>query len=110
MLDLFTVNRLIDLWFAEDIGHGDLTALSMIDADAKANFHMNARQDLSLAGIDVAAACFKRYDPNVSVEVTAQDGDRCTGGRFQHAGAGLHCPGIVVRSTTLTKHGGTPRS
>lgn len=77
MLDLFTVNRLIDLWFAEDIGHGDLTALSMIEADAKANFHMNARQDLSLAGIDVAAACFKRYDPNVSVEVTAKDGDRC---------------------------------
>ena len=77
MLDLYTVNRLIDLWFAEDIGHGDLTALSMIEADAKANFHMNARQDLSLAGIDVAAACFKRYDPNVSVEVTAKDGDRC---------------------------------
>ena len=77
MLDLFTVNRLIDLWLAEDIGHGDLTALSMIEADARANFHMNARQELSLAGIDVAAACFKRYDPNVSVEVTAKDGDRC---------------------------------
>ena len=48
---------------AEDIGHGDLTALSMIEADARATFHMNARQDLSLAGIDVAAACFRRYDP-----------------------------------------------
>jgi nicotinate-nucleotide pyrophosphorylase (carboxylating) len=77
MLDLFTVNRLIDLWLSEDIGHGDLTALSMIEADARANFHMNARQELSLAGIDVAAACFKRYDPNITVEVTAKDGDRC---------------------------------
>jgi nicotinate-nucleotide pyrophosphorylase (carboxylating) len=77
MLDLFTVNRLIDLWLGEDIGHGDLTALSMIEADARATFHMNARQDLSLAGIDVAAACFKRYDPDVNVEVTAKDGDRC---------------------------------
>ena len=77
MLDLFTVNRLIDLWLAEDIGHGDLTALSMIEADARATFHMNARQDLSLAGIDVAAACFRRYDPDVKVEVTATDGDRC---------------------------------
>jgi nicotinate-nucleotide pyrophosphorylase (carboxylating) len=77
MLDLFTVSRLIDLWLAEDIGHGDLTALSMIEADARATFHMNARQDLSLAGIDVAAACFKRYDPNVTIDVVAKDGDRC---------------------------------
>ncbi len=77
MLDLYSVNRLIDLWFEEDIGHGDLTALSMIEADAKATFHMNARQDLSLAGIDVAAACFKRYDPNVKVEVKTPDGTRC---------------------------------
>jgi nicotinate-nucleotide pyrophosphorylase (carboxylating) len=77
MLDLFTVNRLIDLWLEEDIGHGDLTALSMIEADARANFHMNARQELSLAGIEVAATCFKRYDPDVKVEVTATDGDRC---------------------------------
>ena len=77
MLDLFTVNPLIDLWLAEDIGHGDLTALSMIEADVRATFHMNARQDLSLAGIEVAAACFRRYDPDVKVEVTATDGDRC---------------------------------
>lgn len=77
MLDLYSVNRLIDLWFEEDIGHGDLTALSMIEADAKATFHMNARQDLSLSGIDVAAACFRRYDPNVKVEIKTQDGTRC---------------------------------
>jgi nicotinate-nucleotide pyrophosphorylase (carboxylating) len=77
MLDLFTVNRLIDLWLAEDIGHGDLTALSMIEPDATANFAMNARENLSLAGIDVAAACFKRYDPNVKVEVKTKDGTRC---------------------------------
>jgi nicotinate-nucleotide pyrophosphorylase (carboxylating) len=80
MLDLFTVNRLIDLWFAEDIGHGDLTALSMIEADARATFHMNARQDLFLAGIDVAAACFRRYDPTISVEVVARDGAHCSKG------------------------------
>jgi len=77
MLDLFIVNRLVDLWLAEDIGHGDLTALSMIEPDARATFHMNTRQHLSLAGIDVAAACFRRYDPDVKIEITAADGDRC---------------------------------
>jgi len=27
MIDLYLVNRLIDLWLAEDIGHGDITSL-----------------------------------------------------------------------------------
>jgi nicotinate-nucleotide pyrophosphorylase (carboxylating) len=76
MLDLYLVNRLIDLWLAEDIGHGDVTSLAMIDADAQGSFAMNARQPLSLAGIEVAAACFRRYDPTLSVELTAKDGDR----------------------------------
>ena len=76
MLDLFAVNRLIDLWLAEDIGHGDLTSLAMIDADARGAFVMNAREPLALAGIEVAAACFRRYDPELAVEVSAGDGQR----------------------------------
>ena len=76
MLDLQLLDRLIDLWLAEDIGHGDLTSLSMIDADADAAFVMNARQPIALAGIDVAAACFRRYDPTVCIELAAKDGDR----------------------------------
>jgi nicotinate-nucleotide pyrophosphorylase (carboxylating) len=76
MLDPYLVNRLIDLWLAEDIGHGDVTTLTMIDADAQAAFAMNARQPLTLAGIEVAAACFRRYDPALQVEVIAKDGER----------------------------------
>ena len=76
MLDPYLVNRLIDLWLAEDIGHGDVTTLTMIDADAQGAFAMNARQQLSLAGIDVAATCFRRYDPTLAVEVTVADGTR----------------------------------
>ena len=76
MLDLYMVNRLIDLWLAEDIGHGDITTLSMIAANAKGAFAMNARQPLSLAGVEVAAACFRRYDPSLAIDVAAADGDR----------------------------------
>lgn len=76
MLDLYLVNRLIDQWLAEDIGHGDITSLTMIDADAQGAFHMNARQPIALAGIEVAGACFRRYDPSLQVELTAKDGDR----------------------------------
>jgi len=80
MLDLYLVNRQIDLWLAEDIGHGDLTSLTMIDASAQGAFKMNAREPIALAGIDVAAACFMRYDPTLTVEVTAKDGDRVNSG------------------------------
>jgi nicotinate-nucleotide pyrophosphorylase (carboxylating) len=76
MYDLFLVNRMIDQWLAEDIGHGDLTSQTMVDADARVAFNMNARQQMSVAGIEVAAACFRRYDPDVKVELTARDGDR----------------------------------
>jgi nicotinate-nucleotide pyrophosphorylase (carboxylating) len=76
MLDLYLTHRLIDLWLAEDIGHGDVTSLAMIDADAQGSFAMNARQPMALAGIEVAAACFRRYDPTLAIEVTATDGDR----------------------------------
>jgi len=76
MLDPYLVNRLIDLWLAEDIGHGDVTTLTMIDADAEGTFHMNARQPLSLAGIEVSAACFRRYDSTLQIAVTSKDGDR----------------------------------
>lgn len=76
MLDLYLVNRLIDQWLAEDIGHGDITSLTMIDAEAQGAFHMNARQPIALAGIEVAATCFRRYDPSLQVELTAKDGDR----------------------------------
>ena len=76
MLDLYMVARLIDLWLAEDIGHGDITTLTMIPSDAQSAFAMNARQPLSLAGIEVAAACFRRYDPSLAIDVAAADGDR----------------------------------
>lgn len=76
MYDAFLVNKLIDLWLAEDIGHGDLTAQLMIDPDATATFAMNAREPMTLAGVRVAAAVFARYADGARVEVLAKDGER----------------------------------
>lgn len=76
MYDPFLVNRLIDLWFAEDIGHCDLTAQAMIEADEAGAFAMNAREPLVVAGIDVAKRIFKRYDESLEVEVRVKDGQK----------------------------------
>lgn len=80
MYDKFLVGFLIDRWLAEDIGHGDLTAQLMIAPHATATFHMNAREPLTLAGIEVAAAVFARYDPACAVTLHAADGDRVDAG------------------------------
>ena len=101
MLDLFVTHKLIDLWLAEDIGHGDLTALSMIDADQMAKFNMNAREDLFLAGIDVAAACFKRYDENIKIEVKTPDGTRCKPNTILLAVSGPARSLLTVERTAL---------
>jgi nicotinate-nucleotide pyrophosphorylase (carboxylating) len=76
MYDPFLVNRLIDIWFAEDIGHCDLTAQAMIGADEAGAFAMNAREPLIVAGIDIAKRIFKRYDESLEVEVRVKDGQK----------------------------------
>lgn len=76
MYDHVHVEKLIDQWLAEDVGNGDLTVSLMIDAGAAAAFHVNARQEMVVAGIEVAAMVFKRYVPTASIEVTAEDGAR----------------------------------
>jgi nicotinate-nucleotide pyrophosphorylase (carboxylating) len=76
MYDTFQTDRLIDLWLAEDIGYCDLTAQLMIEAHETGAFSMNAREPLIMAGIDVAARIFKRYDPTLEVTVRVKDGDK----------------------------------
>jgi nicotinate-nucleotide pyrophosphorylase (carboxylating) len=73
--DRFATIRLIDQWLAEDVGFFDLTAQLMIDPAAEARFFMHAREPLTLAGIEVAAAVFTRYEPRCTAELRAADGD-----------------------------------
>jgi nicotinate-nucleotide pyrophosphorylase (carboxylating) len=75
--------RLIDLWLAEDIGSGDLTSETMIDAQAQGSFRMNAREPQTVAGLEVAAEVFRRYDPRLAVTLTAKDGDAVAEGECQ---------------------------
>jgi nicotinate-nucleotide pyrophosphorylase (carboxylating) len=74
MYDRFTTSRLIDTWLAEDVGHGDLTSQLMIEPGERGAFHMNARETLTVAGIEVAAEVFRRYEPRLAIEPRVQDG------------------------------------
>ena len=69
-------DRLIDLAFAEDIGDGDHTTLCCIPEDAMGRSHLLIKEDGVLAGVEVAKEVFRRFDPELKVEVLMEDGTR----------------------------------
>ena len=67
-------DRLIDLSFAEDIGDGDHTTLCCIPEDAMGRSRLLIKEEGILAGVEVAKEVFRRFDPDMQVEVLMGDG------------------------------------
>jgi nicotinate-nucleotide pyrophosphorylase (carboxylating) len=101
MYDRFATLRLIDQWLAEDIGCFDLTAQLMIDPAATATFYMNAREPMTLAGIEVAAAIFSRYEPRCATDLRVQDGDAVAKGTLLMVVSGPAQALLTVERTAL---------
>src|SRR5574344_1413546 len=70
------VDQLIDLSFAEDIGDRDHTTLCCIPADAMGKSRLIIKEDGIIAGIKVAKEVFRRFDPEMKVEVLIEDGTK----------------------------------
>ena len=72
----FDVAEFVDRVFAEDLGTGgDVTSKATIAADARFTADMNCRQAIVVAGLEIAAAFFRKLDPGVQIEQLAKDGD-----------------------------------
>jgi nicotinate-nucleotide pyrophosphorylase (carboxylating) len=72
----FDLDEFVTRVLAEDLGAGgDVTSNATIPADQRFSAAMNARQEMVVAGLDIAAAFFRRLDPNVRVEQLASDGE-----------------------------------
>ena len=77
----------------EDLGQGgDVTSKAVIAEDARFTAEMNARQELVVAGIEIAAGFFRMLDGNVGIERLVEDGAR------------------VVPGTTLMRLAGSARA
>src|SRR5688500_709366 len=57
-----SVDDLIDRALAEDVGAGDLTTRLLVPPDLRATARIERRQAGVIAGLDVAAAVFARFD------------------------------------------------
>jgi nicotinate-nucleotide pyrophosphorylase (carboxylating) len=72
----FDLMDFISRVLAEDLGRGgDVTSSATIDPEARFTAEMSARQDMVVAGLDIAAGFFRRLDVNVAIEQLASDGD-----------------------------------
>lgn len=70
------LEKLIPLWFAEDIGDGDHTTLSCIPDDAQGKSQLIIKEEGILAGVDVAREVFHSFDPELKMTVFIHDGTK----------------------------------
>jgi nicotinate-nucleotide pyrophosphorylase (carboxylating) len=74
-------DHLIDLALDEDAGLGDVTSRAIFSAAHRSRAFIEAKQDLVVCGLDVAARVFAKVDPALKVQLAARDGDRVKAGR-----------------------------
>ena len=74
------VRELIKRELREDIGPGDATTLALVDPEAPAAARVVARQELVLAGVNVAAEVFRMADDRLKTESLAADGSEIRSG------------------------------
>ncbi|MFW5853804.1 MAG: carboxylating nicotinate-nucleotide diphosphorylase [Thermodesulfobacteriota bacterium] len=73
---MHSVQHLIDIGLAEDIGSGDITTETLVDPELTGIGNIVAKEDLVLAGVDVARQVFETLDPSLVFTPAFQDGDR----------------------------------
>ena len=75
MLNMQSVDTLLDLAFAEDIGPGDRTTEATIPSEQKGVGKLHAKSDGVIAGIPIAERVFTKLDPEITFRALVNDGD-----------------------------------
>src|SRR5690606_6384135 len=77
----FALDEFVRATLDEDLGVGlpggghDVTAESVIPADARFSGSMSSREGIVVAGLPIAAAFFRALDPAMEITLLAQEGD-----------------------------------
>ena len=70
------IRRAVRAALAEDLGGGDATTLATVPAGGKSVALMNARESLTVAGIEFAERAFRELSPKIQIKTFAHDGRR----------------------------------
>ena len=75
MIDGFDLDAFVTATLAEDLGpRGDITSAAVIPAEARFIGTMASRDAITVAGLPIAEAFFRRLDPDVVIERLVEDG------------------------------------
>jgi nicotinate-nucleotide pyrophosphorylase (carboxylating) len=95
------VEQLIALALEEDLGRGDVTSAAVLDAGARAEADIAAREPLVVAGLEVAAAVFRRVDAGLTVTARMIDGEAAAAGAVLASVAGPAAALLAAERTAL---------
>jgi nicotinate-nucleotide pyrophosphorylase (carboxylating) len=95
------LDEIIRLAVAEDVGSGDITARATIPTDASGRASIIAKQDLILAGSDVAMRVFIHVDRGISFSQKKSDGARLVAGDVIASLEGKLRPIVTAERTAL---------
>ncbi len=82
----FDLDAFVSATLAEDLGEGwpggghDVTSESVIPADARFAGVMDSRDAITVAGLPIAAAFFRKLDPAMAIEILVAEGTQVAAG------------------------------
>jgi nicotinate-nucleotide pyrophosphorylase (carboxylating) len=86
---------------AEDIGSGDVTTLAVVAEGEQAEAYIIAKQELVLAGIEVAETVFRQLDKDIVWWTKYSDGSRLVSGEIVAEAAGRARALLTAERTAL---------
>ncbi len=93
--------HLIDLALEEDAGLGDVTSRAIFPEKHRSRAFVEARHDLVVCGLEVAARVFAKVDPRLVVKLAARDGARVKAGAKVLTVAGPTAALLTAERTAL---------
>ncbi|MDP8215408.1 MAG: carboxylating nicotinate-nucleotide diphosphorylase [Candidatus Euphemobacter frigidus] len=94
-------HNLVQQALAEDIGGGDLTTTVLIAPDERARAVLVARQRLVVAGLPLAEMTFKELDPELSCQLSVEEGETVAKGTVLMSVEGRARPILTGERTAL---------
>lgn len=79
-MDFYVMDELIKRALSEDIGHGDITTMSLIPEEQMGKGIFYAKGEGILAGTEICQRVFKCLDPRAEFRIIKRDGDQVLSG------------------------------
>ena len=95
------IEALIDRALEEDLAGNDVTTRALVSPDMTGRAVVMARQQGILAGVDVAAAVFRRVDPGLRAEPLERDGSSLEAETFALEVSGAVAPVLTAERTAV---------